>query len=641
MDSHALPLKIDCYHHCLLETEKENVLNALKSRYINILYATPESLLQIKDQMVEVVNFNSMDIENQNDPISESVNGFHHNGMHVNDMDHTDFFESHSSIEDDSMDMTKTPNITHIVFDECHLIAETTILYRPEYCYELQYLISEISNLSSYKDKPQIIALTASLTKSDRHVVVRKMGIASDEIHQFVSTDWNRPNLQLEINKTLNVNDSFKFDDEYSTPSIIYNQTRRGVDKTTTKLIVDEIEKCEESHGYQPKVVEAYHAGCNRRERRELQSRFYENKSDILVSTNAFGLGVNKNDVASIIHLGIPPNIQRYYQETGRAGRNHHTQTIHHCHCYYDRGSLLTNDFILTRSLFEPLGPGFDGEKLLEQIETNLLYFYQMLQYLVQYRETTVLTYQVVSDFMFENFEYVFGHNPRNYSKSGKLKAILYCSEDVLVDIGYYIAILMQMGYLIPTQQEYFDIFIPDNLNEILSENDAIQQEIDEILAWFVEDYLMKHDEFEMNQWNTMFVADIQSKWEKYKSLQIEENKNKNIKNKDQGDMLRLKKIESLLEIIRMRYDKRFGHENIKMFDFEKDLKEIGFELEDDDNRNFEIGNMNDLIEWDNDIKRQRDKWLYFCNWLTQHSETKKISNHEINELFQKYFNEQ
>ena len=199
----------------------------------------------------------------------------------------------------------------------------------------------------------------------------------------------------------------------------------------------------------------------------------------------------------------------------------------------------------------------------------------------------------------------------------------------------------MQMGYLIPTQQEYFDIFIPDNLNEILSENDAIQQDIDEILAWFVEDYLMKHDEFEMNQWNTMFVADIQSKRDKHKSLQIEENKNKMIKNEDQGDMLRLKKIESLLEIIRMRYDKRFGHENIKMFDFEKDLKEIGFELEDDDNRNFEIGNMNDLIEWDNDIKRQRDKWLYFRNWLTQHSENKKISNHEINELFQKYFNEQ
>ncbi len=100
------------------------------------------------------------------------------------------------------------------------------------------------------------------------------------------------------------------------------------------------------------KIIEHYHSQCNRRECRELQTRFYENKTDILVSTNAFGLGVNKNDIQSIIHLGIPPNVQRYYQETGRAGRNHNDDTIQqilhlsmdtHCLCF----NIFFVDFIM------------------------------------------------------------------------------------------------------------------------------------------------------------------------------------------------------------------------------------------------------------------------------------------------------
>merc|ERR1712032_949357 len=110
-----------------------------------------------------------------------------------------------------------------------------------------------------------------------------------------------------------------------------------------------------------------------------------------------------------------------------------------------------------------------------------------------------------------------------------------------------------------------------------------------------------------------MYIADIQFKWNEHISAQIEENKNKNLRNEDQGEMLTLKKIESLLEIIRVRYRQKFDD---KLFAFEKDLEEIGFELEDDDNRNFEIPNMDELIEWDKDIKRQREKWIYFHAWL-------------------------
>eukprot|EP01083_Nonionella_stella_P007102 20490_1 len=639
MDAHELPLKISCYHDCLLEQDKETVIKQLKARYINMLYVTPESLLSIKDEL--------------NDPTLPDDD----------DLDDLTFTTDHTK------EPIAQPNITHIVFDECHLIAETTIMYRPQYCYELPYLISEISNLSAWKYPPQIMALTASLTKDDTEIVLKKLGLDKDNINMQVSSDWNRNNLRLQIHKIKPSKnwpmcmkylvDSFRFDNDkwregcdLNAPAIIYCQTKCDVNQVTTTLKALEEIKKEDDKEYEKKEIESYHADCNRRERNELQRRFYDDKTDVLVSTNAFGLGVNKNNVNCIIHVGIPPNIQRYYQETGRAGRNRDQLDKHYyCYCFYDQRSVATNDGLIVKSLFSTTHDGAfdDPSELTEHIKMNLVKFYQMLQYIVKHTKNgtddPVLTESRVQYHLSKNFEYIFGHNPANYywqNKVERKKRILYDSEGVLVDSRYYIAILKQYDCLRVAQQEYFDVYIPDNLQAITED----EQENEEALVWFVTMYL-KDNAFKKNRWNPVSVADIQSKWKDKQADHQKRNEELNV--------LSLKRIERFLVRIKQSYDALYGTNasntdtngngngngnGRKIFDFHKYVKDIGFELENIDQKGLKMDQNNfvHLEEWDGDIKRQRQKWDNFKRWLDP-SEDSVIGDDQISALFQDYFN--
>ena len=76
------------------------------------------------------------------------------------------------------------PNISYIAFDECHIIAETSILFRSQYCYDLPYLISELTNISSSIDSPKIMALTASLTVNDKNIVLQESYINENEVNE-------------------------------------------------------------------------------------------------------------------------------------------------------------------------------------------------------------------------------------------------------------------------------------------------------------------------------------------------------------------------------------------------------------------------------------------------------------------------
>jgi ATP-dependent DNA helicase RecQ len=192
-------------------------------------------------------------------------------------------------------------NVRCIAIDEAHCISEWGHDFRPEY--------RQLNLLLERFPKAVCIALTATATPRVREDIKRQLQI--EQSSEYIAS-FDRPNLYIEVILKDNPYKQTKaFIDQHPEQSgIIYCLSRSGVDELTAKLQQD---------GY---AALAYHAGLNNGKRSDYQERFIRDDVQIIVATIAFGMGINKPDVRYVLHYDLPKNIEGYYQQIGRAGRD-------------------------------------------------------------------------------------------------------------------------------------------------------------------------------------------------------------------------------------------------------------------------------------------------------------------------------
>jgi len=193
-------------------------------------------------------------------------------------------------------------NVSMVAVDEAHCISQWGHDFRPSYR-SIKNMINE------FTAKPKIIALTATATKEVTADICHLLDIS--ETNTFV-TGFARENLTFNVIKGENKRD-------YITKYIKANRGQAGIIYAATRKEVDELYEFLKKNGTK---TGKYHAGLTEHERAVQQEQFLFDQVDVMVATNAFGMGINKSNVRYVIHHNLPKNIEAYYQEAGRAGRD-------------------------------------------------------------------------------------------------------------------------------------------------------------------------------------------------------------------------------------------------------------------------------------------------------------------------------
>lgn len=200
------------------------------------------------------------------------------------------------------MNVISNLQLSLVAFDEAHCISQWGHDFRPSYR-------SIVPNLAKLPNIPVFVALTATATEE----VIFDIQALLDIDSQFViNTGFERENLSFHIVKGKDKATYIRsFLNEHQHDSgIIYAATRKQVDSLYEML---------RKRGL---PVERYHAGLSEEERKQAQAAFIHDEKSLMVATNAFGMGIDKSNVRYVIHYAMPMNIEAYYQEAGRAGRD-------------------------------------------------------------------------------------------------------------------------------------------------------------------------------------------------------------------------------------------------------------------------------------------------------------------------------
>ncbi|AND41702.1 MULTISPECIES: DNA helicase RecQ [Cytobacillus] len=193
-------------------------------------------------------------------------------------------------------------SISAIVFDEAHCISQWGHDFRPSYR-------SVVEELNSLYQKPVIAALTATATRDVAEDIRRLLNIGEE--HTFI-TGFARENLSFHVLKGVNKRD-------FILQTIKKHKNEAGIIYTSSRKETDQLYQFLKSKNCS---AAKYHAGLKEEERKEAQNSFVYDESDIMIATNAFGMGIDKSNVRFVIHYNLPRNIEAYYQEAGRAGRD-------------------------------------------------------------------------------------------------------------------------------------------------------------------------------------------------------------------------------------------------------------------------------------------------------------------------------
>lgn len=215
--------------------------------------------------------------------------------------------------------------VSLLAIDEAHCISEWGHDFRPAYL--------RVAQLREKLGWPPAVALTATATPQVREDIARQLRLENSET---IITGFDRTNLRYHVIPTKSDADKdaavASILKEHEGVAIVYAATRRSVEKVSRSL---------EASGI---MTAAYHAGLDDAHRHEVQDAFMNESVRAIVATNAFGMGIDKANVRTVIHYAMPGTLEAYYQEAGRAGRDGKPSDVYLLHSFPDR---FTHEFFI------------------------------------------------------------------------------------------------------------------------------------------------------------------------------------------------------------------------------------------------------------------------------------------------------
>ncbi len=240
----------------------------------------------------------------------------------------------------------QTLKISQIIVDEAHCISQWGHDFRPAY-----QLIGQF--LKTMPHRPVVGAFTATATNAVERDIKVLLGLENAQVH---ITGFDRPNLHFAVARLSQrmdyIVDYVKAHQEQS--GVIYCITRKDVEKVYQNLV-----KAGIAAGY-------YHAGLPDQVRKDMQNKYAFDEIQVMVATNAFGMGIDKSNVRYVLHYQMPRNMEFYYQEAGRAGRD---GAPAECILLYNGQDVQVHKYLLEQSQLEPARLSIEQRKLQAMID--------------------------------------------------------------------------------------------------------------------------------------------------------------------------------------------------------------------------------------------------------------------------------
>nr|WP_296069421.1 RecQ family ATP-dependent DNA helicase [uncultured Actinoplanes sp.] len=197
--------------------------------------------------------------------------------------------------------------ITLLAVDEAHLVSQWGHDFRPEYL--------RLADVAEATGRPPVLALTATAAPPVQADITRQLRMRDPQI---IVADFDRPNISLAVRRARHDRPEDQAIDDrtvevvlaHDGPTLVYALSHARCESLAERLRLDSYR------------AEPYHAGLSAARRGEVQDAFFSGRLDVVVATSAFGMGIDKPDVRTVVHAGVPGSLDEYYQEIGRAGRD-------------------------------------------------------------------------------------------------------------------------------------------------------------------------------------------------------------------------------------------------------------------------------------------------------------------------------